>query len=89
MIAWSDKAKWQLREAYSYVKRENPRAATKIITLVKNAVEMLPDNPYIGKQVSDNLFELFVPHTRYVIHYTVSDQILILGLYHERQERPF
>jgi len=83
-IRWTRSALRNLAAEAEYIARDSPIAAGKTLTRIKNAVNLLADQPSMGRagRVPDTR-ELIIPETPYIIPYRIHDgQIEILRVFH-------
>jgi toxin ParE1/3/4 len=76
---------------YTYISKENPAAASRVVVrLIDRAME-LADAPYQGREVDEpNARVIVVPRFRYFIFYTIGgDQIHITHFRHTSRRRPW
>lgn len=89
-IKWHRKARQDLRSIRAYIAEDNPRAAANVAATILQAVELLPDNPAIGRpgRVMDTR-ELVVAGTPYLVPYRImGDVVVILRVLHGAQKWP-
>jgi toxin ParE1/3/4 len=90
MIKWLDDAVYDLQSLYRYIAQENPPAANGVAKRILKAVNLLPDQPGIGRsgRVRDTR-ELIVAGTPYIIPYRVKNHsIEILRVFHGAMQWP-
>ena len=90
IIVWSPRAIEHLAHLRSHVARDNPKAATRIATVLLEAVERLAEFPNLGRpgRVAGTR-ELVVPGTPYVIPYRMrGDRLEVIAVFHGRQKWP-
>jgi len=90
-IIWSPEAIDDLISLRTYVAKESPAGARRIVLRILHDVEhLLPDNPHIGRpgRVSGTR-ELVIPQTPYIVPYRVEGEtIQILRVYHNARRWP-
>ena len=91
-IRWLRKALENIEQEATYISRENPAAANKVVQHIYNSVALLAENPTLGHpgRIPDTR-ELTVPDTRYIIPYRVRPrlkQIEILRVFHTSRKLP-
>lgn len=91
-VKWLSKALQNLDDEASYIALEDPAAAALVVQRIVDAVNLLPDNPAMGRagRISGTR-ELIVSGTRYIIPYRVKprlDRIEILRVFHATRRLP-
>ncbi|MEA3277587.1 MAG: type II toxin-antitoxin system RelE/ParE family toxin [Pseudomonadota bacterium] len=89
-VVWSPEARQDLREIYSYLAAENPYAARTLQQRLKQAVQLLRENPHIGRpgRVADTR-ELVISGTSYIVPYQIKEKRLeLLRVYHMARKWP-
>jgi plasmid stabilization system protein ParE len=81
----------RLRE---FIRIKNPNAANRVAQRIRSFVNQLPDQPLIGKNVTDidepRLRDFYIPFGQagYWIRYLVrDDDIVIIRIWHGRENR--
>ncbi len=89
-ILWLEKAVVDLEEAYEFILLDNPPAAAGEVAKVLKAVELLSDNPAMGRPGRvPKTRELVVPGTPYLIIYRVkNDRLEVLRVFHGARQWP-
>jgi plasmid stabilization system protein ParE len=92
-VNWSRPALADLDLQYQFLAAIDPEIASKAVQKIVNFAKSLAENPQRGKAIADipGLRKLLVPFGKYgyVLHYIfLSDEVLILRVYHGRQNRP-
>jgi plasmid stabilization system protein ParE len=82
-----------LERQYQFLKTQSPEAATRAIKAITTAGKSLSQSPQRGTPIASapGLRKLRVTFGKfgYILHYTVlEDEVLILRVYHGRQDRP-
>ncbi len=87
-IIWTRLAARQLDLVGEYIAKDNPRAATKLLKLVRKSANQLKKHPFMGRRTEfDHVRELVV-HPNYLLSYRVSaEAIEILQVWHVAQSR--
>ena len=89
-IRWMPLAEQDLEAAYEYVRQDNPKAASRLVARVFQAVEMLSRNPsagHTGRVPATR--ELSIAHTPYIVAYRhTQDEIQILAVIHGARRWP-
>ena len=86
-IEWLKKAASNLEEAYEFMAKENPVAASEFINEVFRLSRLLLDSPSLGRPGRvPGTRELVLPNYPYLIPYRIrGEQVQILRLFHTRQ----
>ena len=89
-IAWSARAIRHLRHLRAYIARERPDAAQEVAVEILAAVDLLADNPGLGRPGRlPGTRELVVPGTPYLIPYRIrAERLEIIAVFHGRQRWP-
>ena len=78
-----------LDEIFSYIARDNPRAATRLVTRIEQVAELIAGQPYIGTVTRKSNFRRF-PVGNYLIVYEIrSDEVIIQYVRHSARRRPW
>jgi plasmid stabilization system protein ParE len=93
VVIWTKPALNDIEQLISYLLEVNPEVAQQIAQSIRKAGDSLSSNPKRGVMVQDvnGVRKLRVPFGRssFVIHYAVlDDEVVILRVYHGRQNRP-
>ena len=89
-IVWSPRAIKHLAHLRAYIARDSPKAANRIASALREAVQRLAERPNLGRpgRVAGTR-ELVVPGTRYVIpHRLRADRLEVIAVFHVRQKWP-
>ncbi len=92
-VVWSRAALADLDRQYQFLKIQNPEAATRALKIIVDAGKSLVQTPRRGTPIAaaPGLRKLRVKFGKYgyILHYTLlEDEVLILKVYHGRQNRP-
>jgi toxin ParE1/3/4 len=92
-LRYTRRARRHLDAIAEYIADRNPAAARRVGERIREAVSLLGDLPYIGREgVLAGTRELVVPGLPYVVVYRVDiaeqETVVILGVYHGAQLRP-
>jgi plasmid stabilization system protein ParE len=92
-VVWSRAALADLDRQYQFLKTRNPEAATRSLQAIVAAGKSLEQTPQRGTPIASapGLRKLLVRFGKsgYMLHYSVlEDEVLILRVYHGRQDRP-
>jgi plasmid stabilization system protein ParE len=92
-IVWTETAVEDLNRHYDFIKINNHDAAARAVQAIVSSGESLQPNPRRGAIVDDiaGLRKLLVPFGKYgfIIHYAIlNDDVIILRIYHGRENRP-
>jgi addiction module RelE/StbE family toxin len=92
-LRYTRRARRHLDAIAEYIADRNPAAARRVGERIREAVSLLGDLPYIGREgVLAGTRELVVPGLPYVVVYRVDiaeqETVVLLGVYHGAQLRP-
>lgn len=89
-VKWLRVALENLDAEAEYIANDNPRAAERTVTAIREAVKLLSDFPAMGRTGRvPGIREMAVPSTPYVIPYRVRDNhIQILRVLHAARKWP-
>lgn len=92
-IVWTQAAIADLNRHYDFIKLNEADAATRVVQAIVSSAESLQQNPRRGAIVDEvaGLRKIIVPFGRYgyIIHYAIlEDDVIILRVYHGRENRP-
>jgi plasmid stabilization system protein ParE len=78
--ALAHRAARDLRAIFAYIREENPAAAHPMLAAVVGAIEMLCEQPRLGREVTAaGARRLAIPRTPYIAYYRIEgDEVLIL-----------
>jgi addiction module RelE/StbE family toxin len=84
-IRWLTLAAQDLEQAEAYIAQENPTSAVHIVLRIIEAVELLADQPGIGRPGRiEGTRELVVEGTPFIVPYRQKDAYIeILRVYHQ------
>ena len=89
-IIWRRVALNDLEQIRRYIAAENPRAAIRIQTMIRNTVEHVADHPHLGRSGRvEGTRELVIAGTPYIVVYRVrDDRLRILSVIHSARRWP-
>lgn len=89
-IVWTEPARQDLRQVFEYIAEDSPKAASKLLTVIKERAALLQDNPHMGRIGRvDGTRELIITETPYILPYRVKeDKIQILAVFHGARQWP-
>lgn len=89
-IVWTEPARQDLREIFTYIAEENPNAARRLLAEIKERAVLLQSNPQLGRAGRvEGTRELVIVGTQYILPYRLKGQrIQILAVFHGRREWP-
>ncbi|UCZ57487.1 type II toxin-antitoxin system RelE/ParE family toxin [Desulfurispirillum indicum] len=89
-IEWSQSASEDLMAIIDYIASESPDAAERLLELIEQSIEHLPEHPFLYKSsVRIPYAREMVVHPNYIVYYRVErDKILILAVVHSRRLFP-
>jgi len=90
-IVWFPEAVKDVARLREFILKKNPGAAARAASRIKEAVQILADNPEAGKPVEELLpfRELFIPfgNGSYVIRYREeTNRVVIVRVRHSKEE---
>lgn len=89
-VVWSSEARQDLRDIYLYLAPENPYVARTLQERIKQGVQLLRDNPGIGRPGRvPGTRELVISGTAYIVPYRIRENRLeLLRVYRMARKRP-
>jgi toxin ParE1/3/4 len=80
-----------LEQIYTYIRKENPAAASRVVTRLLDRAMELADTPLQGRQVDEpNTRVIVVPRFRYFVFYVIEgDEIHVTHFRHTSRRRPW
>ena len=89
-IVWSEPARQDLRDIFTYIAEDNPNAARTLLNEIKERAVLLQDNPLLGRlERIEDTRELVLTGTSFILPYRVKDlQIQILEVLHGAKQWP-
>jgi toxin ParE1/3/4 len=89
-VRFTRPAQADLQAIYDYVSRDDPRAASRLVTELIERGRSLGDNPHEGRETDEpNVRVIVVPRLRYFIFYSIeSDEVHITHIRHTSRQRP-
>jgi toxin ParE1/3/4 len=89
-IVWTQPARQDLRDIFTYIAEDNPKAARTLLNEIKERAILLQDNPLIGRLGRiEETRELVLTGTSFILPYRVKDlQIQILAVLHGAKQWP-
>jgi len=89
-IKFLKKALKNLDDEINFIAKENPIEAKKVFLEIKNTIQLLKNNPELGRAGRVNgTRELIIQKTHYIIPYRVKNsQIEILRVFHTSRKLP-
>jgi len=87
-INWLKPARQDLEQINTYIAKESPRVAIKILKKIRHTVELLHDQPNIGRPGRvPHTKELIISETPFIVPYRVKNHVLeILRVLHSAME---
>ncbi len=78
-----------LNEIFSYIARDNPGAASSLVTRVEEIAAKIAASPYLGEVTRNPRFRRF-PIGKYMVVYEVgADEVIIHYVRHGARRRPW
>lgn len=89
-IVWTEPARQDLRQVFIYIAKDSPKAAAKVLSLIKERTVLLQDNPHLGRTGRvDGTRELVITGSPYILPYRLKEnQIQILAVFHSARQWP-
>jgi toxin ParE1/3/4 len=89
-IVWTEPARQDLRQVFIYIAKDSPKAAAKVLSLIKERTVLLQDNPLLGRTGRvDGTRELVITGSPYILPYRLKEnQIQILAVFHSARQWP-
>jgi addiction module RelE/StbE family toxin len=89
-IIWQDKAESDLDRIAEYIMEDDPAAALRIVSTIREAVRVLIEHPYIGRAGRvEGTRELVMAGLPYILPYQIAGQeIRILAVMHTSRKWP-
>jgi addiction module RelE/StbE family toxin len=89
-IVWSEPARQDLRDIFTYIAEDNPNAARTLLNEIKERAVLLQDNPLLGRlERIEDTRELVLTGTSFILPYRVKDlKIQILAVLHGAKQWP-
>jgi len=90
IIRWLDEAVIDLQSLRNYIAQDNPHAATKVVKKILHAVDILLEQPDLGRQGRVvNTRELIISGVPYIVPYRVKNKAIeILRVFHCAMQWP-
>ena len=90
-VEFGRRATTQLEAIFSYIAKDNPRAAAKVVARIEEVADLLGDFPETGQPASrePRLRWIAVPRTPYLIFYTIlrGRTVRIVRVIHGARQR--
>lgn len=91
-VRYAAVAQRHLEEIFSFIARDNPSAARRVVSDVQDAVAHLKSAPMTGRPgAASGTREWVMGRRTYVIVYRIEDDgalLTVLGIYHAARRRP-
>jgi len=89
-LVWTEPARQDLRQVFEYIAEDNPKVASKLLSIIQERAVFLQNNPQMGRKGRvDGTRELVIAGTPYILPYRVKDnQIQILAVFHGARNWP-
>jgi len=89
-IVWSPRAVRHLTAVGDFIAKDSPEAAQRVAVRILEAIELLADQPHIGRPGRIvGIRELVISGTPYIIPYRVrSNRLELIAVFHGRQKWP-
>ncbi|MCP4043752.1 MAG: type II toxin-antitoxin system RelE/ParE family toxin [Gammaproteobacteria bacterium] len=91
-LRWLPASRIDIQRLYDFLEEKNPRAAERVVRLIREGAKRLLEMPEIGQPMNDEMGrrELFLPFGAgaYVLRYKFHGQmIVIIRVWHSREHR--
>jgi addiction module RelE/StbE family toxin len=88
-VRFTRPAQTDLYAIYDYVSRDDPRAASRLVTQLIDRARSLGDSPHEGRETDEsNVRVIVVPRLRYFIFYSIeSGEVQITHIRHTSRQR--
>jgi addiction module RelE/StbE family toxin len=89
-VRYTLQAKADLEDIFTYIARDNPAAARRVITAIRRDIVLLADNPEIGRRGRiDGTRELVISRLPYIAAYRAADGFVdVLAVIHTARDWP-
>jgi toxin ParE1/3/4 len=89
-IVWTEPARRDLRQIFEYIAEDSPKAASKLLAVIKERAALLQGNPHMGRVGRvDGTRELVIAGTPYILPYRMEEnKIQILAVFHGARQWP-
>jgi toxin ParE1/3/4 len=89
-ISWRASALNDLEAVREFIAQDNPQAAARVLTTIRDAVDRLGRHPSLGRAGRvDGTRELIISNAPYIVAYrAVKNQIRILAVIHTSRQWP-
>jgi addiction module RelE/StbE family toxin len=86
-VEWSNAAGEDLRGIKTFIAKENPVAAARVIRTIRQSALLLMDNPLIGRPGEiTGTRDLVIDHFPYLVTYRILERrVCILAVFHTSQ----
>jgi len=90
-VIFREAAYADLDRIYSWIAKDNPRAAASVIDRILDSTELLGRNPHIGHAGrAPGTYEWVVRNTPYIVVYAIDetdDLLMVIAVFHGAQDR--
>lgn len=89
-VKWLKKALSNLDKEAEYIAQDNPQAAIVVVQRIKEGVDLLKENPSLGRPGRiEGTRELVIDKTSYIVPYRVcNNRVEILRVFHTFRKLP-
>jgi addiction module RelE/StbE family toxin len=89
-VRFTRPAQADLQQIHTYVSKDNPAQASRLVARLIERARALGDTPYEGRPTDEpNARVIVVPQLRYFIFYTIADnEVHITHIRHTSRRRP-
>ncbi|RKZ93819.1 MAG: type II toxin-antitoxin system RelE/ParE family toxin [Gammaproteobacteria bacterium] len=90
VVKWLKKALSNLNKQAEYIAQDNPQAAIIVVQRIKESVNLLKENPSLGRPGRiEGTRELVIDKTSYIVPYRVcNNRVEILRVFHTSRKPP-
>lgn len=90
-IVWLPEAVSDVKRLKDFIEKKNPHAAQRAASRIKQATQILKENPEVGKPVEDLILfrELLIPfgNGNYILRYREeSNRVVVVRVRHSKEE---
>ena len=88
-VAYRLEALADLNNHFSYISQENPEAAARVVSKIRQTIRRLARFPYSARKgIEPGTYELVIPRLPYIVVYRVHSFVEILAVFHTATDTP-